>query len=98
MERLSLKKEEQLDEYLREGKLKPALKLVESKQKKGDKSDSLLVNFREIQPSEGQNTKYPRSTKSSFCFLLRTTAEFSKGKRNLKALLRGNHKSLTTRL
>ena len=43
MERLSLTKEEQLDEYIREGKLKPALKLVESKQKKGDKSDALLV-------------------------------------------------------
>ncbi len=45
MERLSLKQGEQLEEFIREGKLKPALKLVETKQKKGDKSDSLLVNW-----------------------------------------------------
>ena len=44
MERINQKKVEQLDDYIREGKLKPALKLVESRQKKGDKSDSLLVH------------------------------------------------------
>lgn len=44
MERLSLnKKDEQLDEYIKEGKLKPALKLIETKEKKGDKSTSLAV-------------------------------------------------------
>ena len=48
MERLNQKKEEQLDEWIREGKIKPALKLVESRQKKGDKSDSLLVKTKAI--------------------------------------------------
>ena len=43
MERLSLKKNDQIDDYFQEGKLKPALKLVESRQKKGDKSDSLMI-------------------------------------------------------
>lgn len=44
MERINLKKEEQLDEYIKEKKWKLAFKLVESRQKKGDRSDSLLVN------------------------------------------------------
>ena len=44
MDRTNQKKEELLDEYIRDKKWKLAIKLVESRQKKGDKSDSLLVN------------------------------------------------------
>ena len=37
------KKNDPLDELIAERKWKPALKLIENRQKKGDKSDGLLV-------------------------------------------------------